>query len=121
MNITHIASYENNCWVNENVCAGANSTGHITNSADILTLTGEERQSILGFGGCFNELGWEALNLAKPEQKEAFLQELFEEKNCNFNYGRIPVGANDFSIKWYSCDEEEDDYALEHFNIERDK
>ena len=121
MNITHIASYENNCWVNENVCAGANSTGHITNPADILTLTGEERQSILGFGGCFNELGWEALNLAKPEQKEAFLQELFEEKNCNFNYGRIPVGANDFSIKWYSCDEEEDDYALEHFNIERDK
>ena len=33
----------------------------------------------------------------------------------------MPIGANDFSLEWYSCDDVKDDYELEHFNIERDK
>ncbi len=114
MKITHIASYENDCWKEEQVM-------NYEASKDVLTLTGEKRQTVLGFGGCFNELGWEALGLAEEKQKEEFIRELFSEDRCNFNYGRIPIGANDFSKEWYSCDETEDDYELEHFTIERDK
>lgn len=114
MRITHVASYENDCWKEERVM-------NYEASKDVLTLTGEKRQTVLGFGGCFNELGWEALGLADKNQKEAFIEELFSKDKCDFNYGRIPIGANDFSMEWYSCDETEDDYELKHFTIERDK
>ncbi len=114
MRITHVASYENDCWKEERVM-------NYEASKDELTLTGEKRQTVLGFGGCFNELGWEALGLADKNQKEAFIEELFSKDKCDINYGRIPIGANDFSMEWYSCDETEDDYELKHFTIERDK
>ena len=61
------------------------------------------------------------MGLADIKQKEAFIEELFSKDKCDFNYGRIPIGANDFSKEWYSCDETEDDYELKHFTIERDK
>ncbi|WMJ90305.1 glycoside hydrolase family 30 protein [Anaerocolumna sp. MB42-C2] len=114
MNIIHIASYENACWIEEQVKS-------FDESDDILTLTGERRQTVLGFGGCFNELGWEALELAEEKQKDEFIKELFSKEECDFNYGRIPIGGNDFSLEWYSCDEVEDDFELDQFTIERDK
>jgi hypothetical protein len=39
---------------------------------------------------------------------------------ANFTVCRMPVGANDFSLDWYSYDEVPDDFALEHFSISRD-
>ena len=35
--------------------------------------------------------------------------------------GRISPGANDYARSWYSCDEVEGDFNLNHFNIDRDK
>ena len=114
MGIRHVASYENNCWKEEAVISG-NGVGNS------IRLTGTKKQEILGFGGCFNELGWDALQIISEKDRNAFLDELFLAEGCNFNYGRVPIGANDFSLEWYSCDEISDDYELEHFNIERDK
>jgi glucosylceramidase len=34
---------------------------------------------------------------------------------------RLPIGANDYAVNWYSLDEEANDFSLEHFSIERDK
>lgn len=111
--ILHIKSLENKCW----------QTGAVGSESfeDTLELTGVKKQEILGFGGCFNELGWDALEALSESDRKAVLDELFNPENCNFNYGRVPIGANDFSMEWYSCDDVKDDYALEHFNIERDK
>lgn len=114
MEIKHIASYEGKCWQEESVTLA-------NDFADSLELTGVKKQKVLGFGGCFNELGWEALQLADEEARDKFLKELFSEEGCNFNFGRVPIGANDFSLEWYSCDEADGDYGLEYFNIERDK
>lgn len=114
MKLTHVVSYENNCWQEESIDQGVTSK-------DTLELTGEKAQEILGFGGCFNELGWDALQLLPEENRKELLDELFSEEKCNFNYGRVPIGANDFSLEWYSCDEVSDDYELKYFNIERDK
>ncbi len=114
MKITHMASCENTCWKEEPVM-------NYEESYDVLILTGEKKRTVLGFGGCFNELGWEALCLADRKQKEEYIKELFSKDECGFNYGRIPIGANDFSLDWYSCDETEGDYELKHFTIERDK
>lgn len=88
---------------------------------DVLETTGVQKQEILGFGVCFNELGWDALEKADAEQRKWFIKELFDKEGCGFNNGRIPIGANDFSLQWYSCDEVEDDYELKHFSIERDR
>lgn len=76
----------------------------------------------LGFGGCFNELGWKALCKAGTEDREAVMQALFAtEGDCNFRYCRLPMGANDFAESWYSYAEVEGDFGLEHFTIERDR
>lgn len=113
MNIKHIKSTEGSCWQEGNVGA--------VPGEDTLELTAGRKQEVLGFGGCFNELGWEALEHAEEAQRKEFLDDLFDETGCNFNYGRVPIGANDFSLEWYSCDETPEDYELRDFNIERDK
>lgn len=115
MKIRHIATSETQRFVEQPVAVRPATT-------QTLSLTGEKKQEILGFGGCFNELGWDALQRASKEDREAFMRDLFSPEGCGFTCGRVSIGANDFSLSWYSCDEsEEDDYDLTHFSIERDK
>ncbi len=111
--IKHMVSLEHNCW----------QIGEVQQeqSEATLRLTGKRNQTINGFGGCFNEIAWDALQKVSDEDRTAILDELFLEENCAFRIGRIPIGANDFSLEWYSCDETDQDYELEHFTIERDK
>src|ERR1035437_2296068 len=78
-------------------------------------------QTIDGFGGCFNELGWEALVALPAEKREAALKELFSPEGANFTLCRAPLGANDFSLGWYSLDETPGDYEMKHFSIERNR
>lgn len=74
-----------------------------------------------GFGACFNELGWTSLSALDPRDKEAVLRELFAPGvGAIFTVCRMPVGANDFSLDWYSYDEVPGDFGLEHFSIARD-
>ncbi|TCD54173.1 glycosyl hydrolase [Alloscardovia theropitheci] len=92
-----------------------------TNSED-LQLTGEKFQALRGFGGCFNELGYQALTeIASEEDAEQVFKELFDPSEMNFVFNRAPVGANDFSLNWYSYDETDGDLELEDFSIERDE
>jgi glucosylceramidase len=77
---------------------------------------------VLGFGGCFNELGWKVLSQCEASTRSAILQSLFDrESGCGFTWGRIPVGANDFALEWYSLNECADDVQMDHFSIERDR
>ena len=78
-------------------------------------------QTIDGFGGSFNELGWVALQEAKSGDLEEVLEALFGEKGCAFTLARIPIGASDFALDGYSLDDVEEDYDLKHFSIERDR
>jgi glucosylceramidase len=87
-----------------------------------LTVTDNERQTWFGFGACFNELEWLALNRLEPDTRESILQDFFQPGyECQFNFCRIPVGANDYSASWYSLNETPADYDMKHFSIERDK
>lgn len=91
-------------------------------SADGETLAfGERRQTVRGFGGCFNELGMIALEKLPPEERDRILDELFLPENSNFTFNRMSVGANDFSANWYSYDEVEGDFDMKHFSIDRDR
>ncbi len=86
-----------------------------------LALDGTRHQRIKGFGGCFNERGWEALQRAETRQREAALDALFGDDGCGFTFCRVPIGANDYALDWYSHDEHDGDLAMAHFSIARDR
>ncbi len=88
---------------------------------DVIVQTDNPRQSVEGFGACFNELGWTSLATINPEDRDAIFHELFAPGiGANFTLCRMPIGANDISRQWYSYDETPDDFALEHFSIAND-
>lgn len=83
--------------------------------------TGKKLHKIEGFGTCFNELGWASLSELGQSDMEDILNELFSPEGANFTMGRMPVGANDFSLEYYSYAEKEEDFALEHFTVAHDE
>ena len=88
---------------------------------DVIVQTERPKQTIEGFGACFNELGWVALAALAPEQRANILRELFAVGvGANFTLCRMPIGANDFSRNWYSYDEVPGDFDLQHFSIAND-
>lgn len=80
------------------------------------------QQTIDGFGGCFNEMGWEVLQTLPESEREKVYTALFSmDEGCRFTLYRVPIGANDYAIDWYSHNEAPLDFSMEHFSIERDQ
>ncbi|MDR2026215.1 MAG: beta-glycosidase [Prevotellaceae bacterium] len=80
------------------------------------------KQTVEGFGTCFNELGWTSLSVLSEADREAVMKELFEPRTgANFTVCRMPVGANDFSRNWYSYNETGGDFEMKNFSIDNDK
>ncbi|MBN1612314.1 MAG: glucosylceramidase [Polyangiaceae bacterium] len=101
-----------------------NTAGQVTEvTSTIADLTVNENnmyQVWSGFGGTFNEMGWDALSVVSPEVTNA-LRLLFDaQEGANFVFGRIPIGASDYAMSWYTLDDSADDYEMEHFSIARD-
>ncbi|HXK09462.1 MAG TPA: glycoside hydrolase family 30 beta sandwich domain-containing protein [Vicinamibacteria bacterium] len=79
-------------------------------------------QRVEGFGGCFNEIGWQALSWLGEAERRVVLSQIFDpQEGLRFNFCRVPIGANDYALEWYSLDETEDDFALKDFSIARDE
>lgn len=78
-------------------------------------------QTIEGFGSCFNEKGWESLSILDKDSKDSIFKELFTPSGSNFTIGRIPLGANDFSLDWYSYNETDKDFDMKNFSIGHDE
>ena len=116
--IEWVSSSPEKQWKIESVDFISESTG---NKADVEIYIDQPRQMIKGFGACFNELGWISLSYLNVEERENIMQELFEpNKGANFNLCRMPLGANDFSRKWYSYNETGDDFKMKNFSIGND-
>jgi len=78
-------------------------------------------QTMEGFGGCFNELGWTSLQVLSSSAQDTVFKELFAPGHGgNLSICRTPVAANDFSRSWYSYDESPGDFDLTHFTIAND-
>ena len=86
-----------------------------------LLISDETQQSFRGFGGCFNEIGGVVLQKLSTEKKQEVLSLLFGEEGCGFTMGRLPIGASDYALSWYSYDETDGDYELKDFSIARDR
>ncbi|MGE5394554.1 MAG: glycoside hydrolase family 30 protein [Candidatus Saccharibacteria bacterium] len=88
----------------------------------VLIYPDSARQTIDGFGGCFNELGWDALQTLSETNRQAIAKDLFDmNTGCRFTIYRMPIGANDYAVNWYSHDETPEDYEMKNFSLERDK
>lgn len=86
-----------------------------------IIISGEKAQKIEGFGGCFNELGWDALMELSDVDRTKIIHDLFSPQEANFCYNRIPMGASDFAMNFYSFNDVADDFDMVNFSIDRDR
>ena len=89
--------------------------------ADIIVYKDNLLQKIDGIGGCFNEIGWEALTALPNEASKQVFKDLFSEDGCNFSMCRIPLGASDYALSYYSSNDVPEDFEMRDFNIDRDR
>jgi glucosylceramidase len=105
-------------WANETsvpIVPAASAATYIT--VDTTT----KYQTIDGFGGCFNELGWKALNTVSAAQRDSVIRALFDTvTGCRFSICRMPIGASDYALGWYSLNENKGDYAMNQESVARD-
>ena len=91
-------------------------------TADLTLDVSTKYQQLTGFGGCFNEMGWDALSVLPADEIARAMKLLFDAKDgANFVYGRLPLGASDYSMSWYTLDDTAGDYEMNDFSIARDK
>ena len=79
-------------------------------------------QTMLGFGGCFQERMWDALNYCSVAGRDSVIRALFDTSGCNFNWGRVPVGCCDFDNNSapLSLNDSSGDYQMKYFSLARD-
>lgn len=116
--VTWISSTEGSVWQESKVKLQSKSAHD-----PVLKVDGTEDGVVFrNWGTCFNELGWDALNMLPRKQQEDILRKLFApDGDLRFTMGRFSMNANDYARSWYSCDEVDGDFQLKYFNIDRDK
>lgn len=99
---------------------GTYTTGAAGN-ADI-TVSENGNQPWLGFGGTFNEAGWDALSVLTEAERQQAMELLYDAADgANFTYGRLPIGASDYAMDEYSLNDTAGDNAMTNFSIARDE
>jgi glucosylceramidase len=93
-----------------------------TGSANITVNAGDEKQDWHGFGGTYNEKGWDALMALSQEDRDRAIRLLFSPTDgAGFVYGRIPIGSSDYGLSRYSLNETSGDFEMTNFSIARDR
>jgi glucosylceramidase len=97
--------------------------------------TATKYQTMDGFGGAFNELGWKALLVLQPAARDSVIASLFDTvAGCRFVMGRMPIGSSDYCLDkvpldylsydhtpdWYSLDEVNNDTLMTNISVARD-
>ena len=95
-----MTSAQNAYWMTGTVTKVASGT------ADLNVDKNTTYQHWDGFGGCFNEMGWDALSVLSADQVTSAMKLLFDATDgANFVYGRLPMGASDYATSWYTLDD----------------
>ena len=111
-----VTSAEGAYWKTGTLTAATSGTADVT--ADDTSL----KQRWDGFGGTFNEAGWDALSVLSATDKALAISLLFDAANgANFAYGRLPIGASDYAMARYTLAETANDYTMTSFSIAQDK
>lgn len=94
----------------------------VVGTPQIVIRADRPNQTFKGWGTCFNELDYDAYGLMTEEDKQLFVKRAFNPHgDLRITVGRIPVGASDYARGWYSCNETDGDFDMNHFTIERDR
>ncbi len=118
--VTHFYTDQSNSFV-EVIQSVTDAKPSITKNIIITTNPESNGQTVEGFGACFNELGWTSLSRLTEQERADIFNELFTPNNAaNFSICRMPLGANDFSLDWYSYNETDGDFEMASFSIEND-
>ncbi len=115
--ITMYSTTASERWVEKRVALDNTSAGKADMSIDTDSLL----QEVVGFGGTFNELGWDALQYLSQKERNQVMASLFAESGIHFTLGRTPIGASDYSMGYYSYNDVKDDYTMRNFCIDRDR
>lgn len=100
------------------------TVGEVAEGSGTATVTVNDaaQQTFYGFGGSVNEKGWEVLQQLTEDERKLAMELLFDDEDgANFRYIRIPIGASDYATSRYTLNDNDGDYAMEQFSIERDK
>ena len=89
-------------------------------TADVTVRDTATAQTWEGFGGAFNEMGWNVLSMLEPADRDAALRLLYGADGARFAFGRIPIGASDYAMDRYTLAEAAGDTSLASFSIDRD-
>jgi glucosylceramidase len=103
---------------------GAALTEVTGGTADVTVNDAAAAQTWEGFGGAFNEAGWNVLSALAESDRDAALALLFGADGARFAFGRIPIGASDYATDRYTDDEAAagaTDETLANFSIDRDR
>lgn len=96
--------------------------GNATGADERLRVFADQpRQVFDGFGGTFNELGWDALQSVSPSARERIMRDLFDRDGANLAFARTPIGASDYALSYYSYCDVKNDYTMRDFSIARDR
>jgi glucosylceramidase len=91
-------------------------------SVDVSVYPNAVLNTVHGFGGAFNEKGWQALSVLSHEKRLEVMRALFDpEEGLGFSVCRVPIGSSDYALDRYSLNETANDIAMKHFSIERDR
>jgi glucosylceramidase len=115
--MNHVVTTPDHPWQPAKPASGSPSASPLP----VLRPAGPSRQTVLGFGGCFNELGGRALRALPNATQDRLLADLFGPEGCRFDFCRLPIGASDYALSWYSHADVPGDYALAHHSIARDR
>jgi glucosylceramidase len=119
-NVEWISTTENNPWQKEKPANIKRVASSASTQVDI-EISNEKAQYIDGFGGCFNEMGWDALMTLPSQERDKVFYNLFSAEQSNYSYCRIPIGASDYGLGFYSLNDVAEDFNMINFNIHRDR
>ncbi len=92
----------------------------LTGTATVTVNDSSTSQTWEGFGGCFNEKGWQYISQLSSSDQTRAMQLLFGTDGARFAMGRIPMGASDYAIARYTDDEGGTDTSMANFNTTED-
>jgi hypothetical protein len=72
-----------------------------TSALRIAVNTSRNGHTMEGFGGCFNEKGWEALAVLSEAGRAEVLTAMFGREGLRWGINRMPVGSSDFADSYY--------------------
>lgn len=115
--ITMYSTTSTERWVEKKLSADKD----VATPADISIYTDSLQQDVVGFGGTFNELGWDALQHLPSQEQDKVMTSLFSKDGTHFALARTPIGASDYAFGYYSYNDVKDDYTMRNFSIDRDR